>query len=67
MKSTTLSIQGMTCGHCVKSVSSALRAIDGVEVKKVTIGSAEVSYDEAKVEPEALFCAIEEEGFEVSR
>jgi copper chaperone len=39
-KSTTLSIEGMTCGHCVQAVTKALSAVPGVKVTSVTVGSA---------------------------
>jgi copper chaperone CopZ len=40
METTTLSITGMTCGHCVASVRKALSAVPGVQVQDVRIGSA---------------------------
>ena len=39
---TTLSITGMTCGHCVMSVKRALGELEGVTVEQVAIGSATV-------------------------
>lgn len=48
--STTIEVSGMTCGHCVFSVTEELEALDGVEnvdvdlnaggISTVTIGSA---------------------------
>jgi len=58
-----LSITGMSCGHCVAAVSKALKAIDGVEVDEVRIGSASVRFDEAKVTPSQLAQAVTEEGY----
>lgn len=37
---TKLSIDGMTCGHCVQAVTKALSAVPGVKVKSVAVGSA---------------------------
>ena len=37
---TTLAIDGMTCGHCVQAVTKALSAVPGVKVKSVAVGSA---------------------------
>ena len=42
METTTLSITGMTCGHCVASVRAALSAVPGVQVRQVGIGSATI-------------------------
>lgn len=37
---TTLRIDGMTCGHCVAAVTKALSAVPGVKVRSVAVGSA---------------------------
>ncbi|QOJ14122.1 MAG: heavy-metal-associated domain-containing protein [Planctomycetia bacterium] len=39
-QSTTLAIDGMTCGHCVQAVTKALSAVPGVKVRSVAVGSA---------------------------
>jgi copper chaperone len=36
----TLHIDGMHCGACVRRVSQALSATEGVEVKEVRLGAA---------------------------
>ncbi len=36
----TIRIDGMTCGGCVRRVSTALRSIEGVEVEAVEVGQA---------------------------
>jgi len=38
----TLSIDGMTCGHCVQAVTKALSTVPGVLTKSVTVGTAEI-------------------------
>jgi copper chaperone CopZ len=65
MERVRLTIEGMSCGHCVRGVDQALRSLPGVEVEKVEIGSAVVAYDSAVVKPEQLTEAISEEGYEV--
>lgn len=65
MQKTTLTIQGMSCGHCVKAVEEALRSVDGVEVDRVEIGKATIRYDDSKVNREAVAAAVEEEGYPV--
>jgi copper chaperone CopZ len=57
-----LEIEGMSCGHCVKSVQSALAAVPGVTSAKVTVGHAEV---ESSAPREALVRAIEAADFTV--
>jgi copper chaperone len=62
----TLDITGMTCGHCVAAVSRTLKAIDGVQVDDVRIGSATVEFDASKVSADALSKAVTEEGYAVT-
>ena len=38
----TLSIDGMSCGHCVQTVTKALSGVPGVKVRAVAVGSAEI-------------------------
>ena len=40
---TTLNISGMTCGHCVASVTEELEAIDGVDNVSVDLNAGGVS------------------------
>ena len=57
----------MSCGHCVKTVRSALEDAKGVEVIDVEIGSATVILDESLTDFDAVADAIDETGFEVVR
>jgi copper chaperone CopZ len=63
MRSLTLHIEGMSCGHCLNAVSQALAALSGVEVDSVRIGRADVRYDERTVEPSRIAEAIDEAGY----
>ncbi|MDQ0662339.1 copper chaperone [Arthrobacter ulcerisalmonis] len=40
---TTISVSGMTCGHCVSAVSEELEAIEGVEAVDVDLNAGGVS------------------------
>lgn len=68
MATTTLTIKGMTCGGCVKSVTTALQRENGVAKVEVVLesGIARVDYDPAMVTPEALVAAVDDVGFEAS-
>ncbi len=59
----TLSITGMSCGHCVTAVRKALEATPGVQVEQVAIGSAAVHYDADTVTPERIAQAVTDEGY----
>lgn len=64
MEDLTLQIDGMSCGHCVARVQKALSGLDGVEVRNVEVGSAEMSYDPARVSPDRILEAVDGIGFE---
>ena len=65
MERVTMTIDGMSCGHCVMSVRQALQAIDGVEVEEVKVGAATVAFDPGATSAERLTQAIVDEGYEV--
>ena len=66
-KSVQLTVQGMTCGNCARSVERALKSTPGVTKATVDLGSASASveYDTDLVKPEAIAAAVREIGFEV--
>lgn len=67
METMDLTIEGMTCQHCVRAVRGALEKMPAVEVESVEIGSATVKYDPARVTEEALADAIADEGYTAYR
>lgn len=58
-----LKIDGMHCDGCVRRVTQALGALDGVRVESVVVGSAAVSVDPAKASPEQVTAAVDRIGF----
>jgi copper chaperone CopZ len=65
MKAHELTIEGMTCGHCVRAVEQALSEIPGVQRVEVEIGHARVEAEE-QVTRDALVAAVEEESYRVA-
>jgi copper chaperone len=67
MDDITLDVQGMSCQGCVDSVTRVLKATPGVREVRVSLnpGRAEVSYDPAQTNVEALRGAIEDAGYDV--
>jgi copper chaperone len=65
MKSHELTIQGMSCGHCVMHVKQALDTVDGLEVEDVQIGKAKVWYDDDTI-AQVLSDKVEEAGYRVA-
>ena len=64
MERLRLEIDGMSCDHCVRAVTTALRALPGVLVEEVAIGRATVDYDPARTTPEQVMEAVADEGYE---
>lgn len=66
MQKTKLKIGGMSCQHCVKTVTDVLTALEGVQRAKVNLrkGEAVVRFDELYVNPANLRDAITQAGFE---
>lgn len=61
-----LKIKGMSCGHCVASVSKALSEIDGITDVQVNLERGEASYRETKpVAADIVKEAVSRIGFEV--
>ena len=63
MESLHLTIEGMTCSHCVRAVEGRLRKTGGVEVQDVQVGSADVRYDPARTSVDEIAEAIADEGY----
>lgn len=64
MENLTLQIDGMSCGHCVARVEKALSKLEGVDVRNVEVGAAEMSYDPSRVSPDKILEAVDGLGFE---
>jgi copper chaperone CopZ len=65
MNTMKLSIQGMGCGHCTGRVRKALTEVEGVQVERVEIGTADIRYDSSRVTPERIRQAVEDAGYKV--
>ncbi len=63
VKSHELTIEGMSCNHCVMHVKKELSKIAGLVIEDVQIGKARVQYDEAQVTPAVLAEAVQEAGY----
>lgn len=64
MNTTTITISGMSCGHCVSAVRKALTEVTGVAVQDVQVGTAVVEVESAEARA-AAEAAIERAGFDV--
>lgn len=70
MTTTTYSVTGMTCAHCVTAVTeeiSKLPGVDGVSVDLVTDGASRVTVaSEAPLDEERVREAVDEAGYELA-
>lgn len=63
---TTLKVEGMSCEHCVKHVTDALKGTAGVKSVEVSLKEKTAVVDhENEVSVETLKSAVIEEGYEV--
>lgn len=61
---TTWTVTGMTCGHCVASVTEEIGELDGVEQVDVTLGTGAVTVTSAApLERTAVEAAVAEAGY----
>lgn len=66
MAETVLRIEGMSCQHCVMRVKKAISQLAGVSDSQVDVGTARITYDETKVQEDALRKAVEGAGYKVA-
>lgn len=63
---TRIKIEGMTCGHCVRAVTSALSQLDGITNVRVSLEDKEAVFDsQGMVDMEKIKEAVEREGYKV--
>lgn len=70
MASTTITVTGMTCGHCVASVKEeveALPGVTGVEVALITGGTSQVTVtSDTPLDRASVAGAIDEAGYQLA-
>jgi copper chaperone len=65
MATATLKVTGMSCDHCVRTVTETLQNSIGVRTATVDLKGARatVEYDERQTNPRALATAVMDEGY----
>lgn len=61
----TFDVKGMSCGHCEKAVTQAVKSVDPSAVVKVDLATGKVEVQSAKAR-EDIAKAIAEEGYPVA-
>ena len=63
----TYTVNGMTCGHCVASVTEEVGKLDGVTAVDVDLASGRVTVESDRPVDDAAFAAaVDEAGYTVS-
>lgn len=71
-RTVSLSIEGMTCGHCQKAVTQALQQVEGVERVEVNLEKGEAAVEvraplkKSGCDSEQLVAAVQEEGYQAA-
>jgi len=63
MERIQLTIEGMSCEHCVRAVRGRLERTPGVKVDDVQVGSATIEFDPGATSVDDLEEAIADEGY----
>lgn len=67
MNTVTVTVTGMSCGHCATSVREEVSGIPGVTAVDVDLASGKLVIDTAhEVEADAIKSAVEEAGYRLA-
>lgn len=61
----TFNVQGMSCGHCVKAITQAVKSKDPAADVQIDLGAKTVQV-QSSLPADAVLAAIQEEGYEAS-
>ena len=65
MTTINLKVTGMTCGHCEKAVTQAIRSLDSAAEISINRDTNRVTI-QTPIEPASLIAAISDEGYPTS-
>jgi copper ion binding protein len=64
---TTYDVAGMTCGHCVASITKEVGKVEGVQLVKVDLETGRVTItSDVPVDPALVAAAVDEAGYAVT-
>ena len=67
MNRTTYSVNGMTCGGCVRKVKAAIGGVDGVDGVEIDFKNRQaIVTSDAELDEAAVKAAVEAAGYEVA-
>lgn len=67
LETANLTVEGMSCGHCVGSIKNSVGALNGVKQVNVDLMSKKVvvEYDPQRINTQTIKNTIEDQGYEV--
>ncbi|MBD1380472.1 copper chaperone CopZ [Metabacillus arenae] len=67
MEKITLNVQGMSCGHCIKSIEGSVGELSGVNKVKVNLdsGTVGVEFNPNEVTLDKIKETIDDQGYDV--
>jgi copper chaperone len=67
MEKVTLTVNGMSCGHCVNAIEGNVGKLNGVSDVKVHLseGKVDVAFDSTKISLDAIKETIDDQGYDV--
>lgn len=67
MKTVTLNVQSMSCGHCVKAIEGSVGELEGVSEVSVKLEEAlvDVAFNESQVSLDKIKETIVDQGYDV--
>jgi copper chaperone len=60
---TSFSVNDMTCGHCISSITKAVMAVDPSALVRIDLATQHVEIEPTKVDAADLGAAIKEAGY----
>ncbi len=67
MTTSTYTVTGMTCGHCVNAVTEEVTQVPGVTAVDVDLASGRLTVtSDAPVDDDAVRAAVDEAGYELA-
>lgn len=68
MEKVTLTVNGMSCGHCVNAIEGNVGKLNGVSEVKVHLseGKVDVEFDSTVVSLEEIKETIDDQGYDVA-
>ena len=67
MSTTTYTVTGMTCGHCVASVTEEVSQVPGVTAVEVDLATGQVTVSaDSPLDEAAVAAAVDEAGYALS-